>query len=389
MSEQRDEKLTKIWQNSFISAFYDNQRPELLFDVTSIFHPAFCADRDFRITGWSKAFEDLFGIPNGADIFMFFRRFDMKIYDPKTDKVNESLHAVDAMRKSLAETGMVKQLPVILRINGLYEFIEISCVIQKPYDGLQGIMPVSKAMRVMRELRDQEQLFSTSLVHDFNSPLSGLSLRLELLLCNSQNYSISTEVQSGLREMLGTVISLKTSLSLYRSYPDKDALTAFDPIFVMNRFLPLAKVLAPQIVFDDAGHQLRSESGIYLANGTAFWFQRALQNMIKNSVEAIHHQHGNDTNLGKIEVCSDRKGESTISISITDNGCGMSADKLKELNNVGYSSKSGADHQGVGLSIMRQVAAMAGNNEPKFSSEENKGTTVEILLSVERNMSNA
>jgi signal transduction histidine kinase len=376
-------EYAESWRRSMRAALKVDVRPDFLFDVNSIMHPAFCADNELRITGWSKAFEDLFGVPNGIDMFTFFRLFDLHVYDSRSTNVDERRHAVDAMREGLAEKGAVNQLPAFLRLSNSYEFLEISCVIQKPYEGVQSIMPISKDLRVMRELRDQEQQFAASLYHDFNSPLFGLSLQLSDLLTGGGETPLSPELKGELQEVLETVTSLQHSLELYRSYPDEGALTVFDPISVVNRVLPVFRVMNSGIHFDESAHKLRDHVGVYLSPGRAYWFQQALRNVVRNAVEAIETRIADSSAPGEISISSTEKGTSDIMISVKDNGCGMKAEVLEELNlNRPYTSKPGPDHGGVGLSILRKVTQMAGGFRPQFDSSPGVGTIVHIPLTV-------
>lgn len=101
--------------------------------------------------------------------------------------------------------------------------------------------------------------------------------------------------------------------------------------------------------------------------GSKFELMRVFQNLFKNSLEA------GATSLG---VAFARRGDN-LELSISDNGAGMDADRVKRALHGGFSSK--ASGTGLGLSICRHLA---GTHGATFALESTvgKGTTVRLVF---------
>lgn len=97
---------------------------------------------------------------------------------------------------------------------------------------------------------------------------------------------------------------------------------------------------------------------------------RAIINLIDNALDAIQDQEN-----GKVTLRSRILNDKAI-LEVEDNGCGISADKLTEIWEIGYSSKN---HPGAGLDFVRQVAEGHGGSV-NIQSEMGQGTKVWITL---------
>lgn len=99
----------------------------------------------------------------------------------------------------------------------------------------------------------------------------------------------------------------------------------------------------------------------------------AFQNIIMNAIEAIGAKDG----LVEIEV---RKKNNSVSISIRDNGCGMSDEVTNNLFIPFYSTKS--RKLGLGLTAARNII-VAHKGELELKSEVEKGTEVTLSFPFE------
>lgn len=93
---------------------------------------------------------------------------------------------------------------------------------------------------------------------------------------------------------------------------------------------------------------------------------RVFNNLIKNSVQAI----GEKTD-GRIEI-NIKEEDSTILVSITDNGCGIPPGMKEKIFVPNFTTKSTGT--GLGLAMVKNILA-AINSEIWFESTENEGTT--------------
>lgn len=96
----------------------------------------------------------------------------------------------------------------------------------------------------------------------------------------------------------------------------------------------------------------------------------ALLNILTNAVEAIEH------NNGRISICV-KKDNDNVFIEITDNGSGISEEKLPRLFEPYYTSKRNGI--GLGLASTLNIIQVHGGSV-EVNSEEGKFTTFNILL---------
>ncbi len=101
--------------------------------------------------------------------------------------------------------------------------------------------------------------------------------------------------------------------------------------------------------------------------GSKFELMRVFQNVFKNSLEA---------GATRVEAMYNLRGDK-LELSISDNGAGMDADRVKRAMHGDFSSK--ASGTGLGLSICRHLA---GTHGATFALESvpGKGTTVKMVF---------
>lgn len=113
------------------------------------------------------------------------------------------------------------------------------------------------------------------------------------------------------------------------------------------------------------------EKGLLL-NGNSILVSWALENIIKNAIDAINHDQG------KIEIES-TKENNNIFITISDNGKGIQRKDRKNVFRPGFSSK--AKGWGMGLSLVKRIIEdiHSGKIEVKETSKT-EGTTIQISI---------
>jgi len=105
-------------------------------------------------------------------------------------------------------------------------------------------------------------------------------------------------------------------------------------------------------------------------------FEWALENIIKNSADAISKENG------KIEVFSEYNiQKNRIEIRVSDNGVGIPSKFHKEIFKPGYSTKSRG--WGLGLSLAKRIIEKFNGGELILKeSKKSEGTTMQIFFSV-------
>jgi len=107
-------------------------------------------------------------------------------------------------------------------------------------------------------------------------------------------------------------------------------------------------------------------------NGNSILISWALENMIKNAIDAIAHDQG------MIDLKSS-SNSGNILISIIDNGKGIPRKDHKNIFRPGFSSKS--QGWGMGLSLVKRIIEELHSGKIEIiDSAEGRGTSIQISL---------
>ena len=109
----------------------------------------------------------------------------------------------------------------------------------------------------------------------------------------------------------------------------------------------------------------------YFINGDYDRLKQVLINILKNSYEAL-----DDNGMIKIDV---KKSKFCVKLTIKDNGCGISNDELKKIDNLFYSSKEKGC--GIGVPLSKEIIKLH-NGKLEYKSKKNEYTIVVITLPV-------
>jgi two-component system sensor histidine kinase AtoS len=95
-------------------------------------------------------------------------------------------------------------------------------------------------------------------------------------------------------------------------------------------------------------------------------------NLILNSIQAIPQDK-----KGTVTIASKQLNSNELAVSITDNGCGISAENLEKLFTPFFTTKEKGT--GLGLSIINKIVEEH-LGEIKVESVVDKGTTFTVVL---------
>jgi signal transduction histidine kinase len=102
--------------------------------------------------------------------------------------------------------------------------------------------------------------------------------------------------------------------------------------------------------------------------------QQAFLNLIKNAMESMPTE-------GKISITVDKEGKNYIVVSISDTGCGMTAEEIERIFNPEYTTKE----KGLGLGIPLASEIIRGHGgDIRVISRKDEGTTFEVVLPREK-----
>jgi len=105
--------------------------------------------------------------------------------------------------------------------------------------------------------------------------------------------------------------------------------------------------------------------------------QQVLINLLNNAIDATLSKHGSEG--GEIVVVAGPEDDGKVTISVSDNGCGISPDNLKKVFTPFFTTKPVGKGTGLGLSVCYGIIENMGG-VMRVSSEMGMGTTFTIHL---------
>ncbi|MCH2209384.1 MAG: ATP-binding protein [Lentisphaerales bacterium] len=121
-------------------------------------------------------------------------------------------------------------------------------------------------------------------------------------------------------------------------------------------------------------------TGVIMAEVDAMAVHRVLLNLLNNSCDAAHEKYNGEPG-GKVLVNASLTDNARIlEMTIEDNGCGISADKVEQIFDMFYSGK-GENGTGLGLAVSKRLVE-AHKGIISVSSVENESTKFKIRLPI-------
>ncbi|MFZ1289392.1 MAG: HAMP domain-containing sensor histidine kinase [Melioribacteraceae bacterium] len=205
------------------------------------------------------------------------------------------------------------------------------------------------------------------IAHQLGTPISSLMGWVELL---KLKYQKPEEVVNVANEMESDLTRLNKITNRFSKIGSKPVLKKNDLNDVINSVLKYFEKRLPQTGKDVELIYLNNKS--ILLNLNASLFEWVIENLIKNSIDAI------GSKKGKILVNVEEK-ENTIEIEVSDNGKGINPKNRKDVFKPGYSTKSRG--WGLGLSLSKRIIEDYHKGKLLLkSSIPNEGTTFLLIL---------
>lgn len=218
----------------------------------------------------------------------------------------------------------------------------------------------------LKELEQSKQIQMSlfQITHEIKNPIAVCKGYLDMFDTNNPEHSI--KYIPILREEIERVlILLQDFLSMTKVNIEKESMDIYLLLEdVVDDFKPILKNRNVDLSIDIDDEELYIE-------GDYNRLKQVFMNIIKNSIESIP-----ESQKGLIKIYT-KKSKDNIKIYISDNGVGMDSEILKKFNEPFFTTKKNGTGLGTALS-MEIIKAHGG--EINYSTVENKGTTVEIIL---------
>lgn len=225
---------------------------------------------------------------------------------------------------------------------------------------------ILRLYKTIQELQDEKQVRESlfKITHEIKNPIAVCKGYLDMFDVNNLEHSRKyVPIIKG--EIERVLILLKDFLSItkVKVNPDiidinlllEEVIDSFKPL-IFDRKIKISSNINDDELYIMADYNRLSQVFI---------------NIIKNSIEALEN-----TRNGKIEL-SVTESKSNIIINISDNGCGISDEDMKRMNEPFFTTKSNGT--GLGVYLSTEIVKAHGG-EIKYTSQ-GRGVSVDVILS--------
>ena len=239
---------------------------------------------------------------------------------------------------------------------------------------LAGIIEMERRLEKAERLSSLGQL-AAGVAHEIRNPLNAISMATQRLkrdfvpgdqskVDDFQN--LSSVIRDEIKRLNGII---EEFLSFSKSR--RLELSEFSVVEVLQKIVSLIReeASARGITIETKWRQIPAIIPMDINK-----LQQSFLNLIKNAMEAMPAE-------GKITITVDKEGKNYIVVSISDTGCGMTAEEIERIFSPEYTTKE----KGLGLGIPLASEIIKGHGgEIRVISRIGDGTTFEVVLPRER-----
>ncbi|MDQ0857596.1 ATP-binding protein [Bacillus sp. V2I10] len=328
----KNHELKFVLANKAMSALYGKEVHELIGKI----------DSDFN---------------DQPDQIKKIRDEELQILAWETEKWAEPELAID----SAGNTRWIEVTKIPVRLEGETYILCIgNDVTQKKRDA-EVILKTEK-MSVIGEL-------AASIAHEIRNPLTSIKGFVQILQedehmkQSGEHLRVMSEEIDRINEVVGELLLI--------AKPQMQTVLSVDLKTVIEDVMTLMKSSALQ---NNISLMLNHEADIFKVSGNKNHLKQVFINLIKNAIESM-------PDGGTVQTAIERSEDGGIRISISDEGIGLSQERMEKLGEPFYTTKDKGT--GLGLTVCYKIIREEHAGEILFESEEGRGTTVHIILPAE------
>jgi PAS domain S-box-containing protein len=237
------------------------------------------------------------------------------------------------------------------------------------------VSDITELKEAQEVIRRSERLASlgtliAGIAHEINNPLWMISLQTALALSALDKPRSKATVAAGLREIQGLVERAAHIVESVLRSSKKDASRKWPSslVEVLMRARDFTRLRADKngvIVAVDASAGLPQ----LLMNPTEM--EQVFINLLNNAIDASNRG-------GRIRLRAEAS-ESTVNVSVQDQGCGMSSEEVQRMFDPFFTRTRGKGGTGLGLSVTHAIV-QAHHGTISVVSQPGRGTTVKVEL---------
>ncbi|MDQ2180024.1 PAS domain-containing sensor histidine kinase [Marinifilum sp. D714] len=266
-----------------------------------------------------------------------------------------------------------------LQGNGVSKYLLISCTTIKQENKELKLLSFTDIKNEMdaQELESWQKLINV-LTHEIMNSVSPLTCLSEKLESNYQQIetgtvlteSVLTKTRNGLQVIKEQGQGLMYFVEAYRELsripkPNPQAIVVSQLFRYLQDLLHMYSNEQVQYHFSISPKDLQLYADEALV-------KQVLINLVKNARQAIHSN-------GEIFLTAEEKQDGHVEIRITDTGCGISVEDMKNIFIPFFTTKE--EGSGIGLSLTRQIMRLH-NGNISIESEEGEGTKAKLVFPI-------
>jgi PAS domain S-box-containing protein len=250
------------------------------------------------------------------------------------------------------------------------------------YGKVEAVIAVGQDLTEVRRLQNQmlhsERLMtigelSAGVVHEINNPLTSISVYSEYLVKKAQDDGADADTIKRLQRIHQSaqrIFQFTQQLMAY-ARPGGDEPTLVDVAEVLNKSLGFCEHIIRKsnvAVVKKFGDDMPPVYGIEGQLGQVF------VNLITNACHSMAEKKG-----GQLFLIVERGQEGTLSITVADQGEGITPEGLKEIFEPFYTTKKEGEGTGLGLSIVKNIIT-SHEGDISVRSKPGEGTSFIVTL---------
>jgi len=212
---------------------------------------------------------------------------------------------------------------------------------------------------------------SSGLFHDIMSPLTNISLNLQMLKIEEVKETIKHLIPS-IRKMEDIILKSRKHIKIDSTY------TLFD---VRKEIQSVVEILKSKAVKNNV-HILLSKKNFNIeVYGSITFFSHIIMNLISNAIDS-HDQNLNprlNNGVKNRVIILIKTNTEKLTIKVTDNGCGIQSEIIDKIFEPFYTTKQ-ENGCGIGLSATKHILEKYFNGTISVKSRLEKGTTFTIAI---------
>jgi two-component system, sensor histidine kinase and response regulator len=236
-------------------------------------------------------------------------------------------------------------------------------------------LELAESRRKIVEMNYNRDKLYSIIAHDIRSPLSGILQTLDAI---DQGFIAPTdndftEIINHLKERTKETHTLLNSLLQWTKI-QTDGMS-LQPTLIELHFLLKSCVQLLQAIADVKQIKINVQDGVFYAMCDEMSMHTVFRNLISNAVKFTNP--GGVVNIGFVDL------DSSVKVSIADNGIGMSLDVIQRIfiNDEHFSSSGTGNEQGTGLGLMLVKDFVKKNNARiDVNSQPGTGTTFTVEI---------